>query len=183
MVWETSADFKKEIMPKYRKKPVVIEAERFSKDEALPFRDTGSPVQFGCECDTNSTCTFCGKFYIETLEGRHIVSEGDMVIRGVKGEFYPCKPDIFERTYQIDEPETTDTTGQVFTYTKNARFGVVNKLPYNQRFQCNFKYLHETRELAEKEALRLTAKYGHKYYIVEIQAITNAEQADERSRA
>ena len=37
---------------------------------------------------------------IETLEGRHRASPGDMIIRGVKGEFYPCKPDIFEATYE-----------------------------------------------------------------------------------
>ena len=37
---------------------------------------------------------------IETLEGKHIVSENDWIIRGVKGEFYPCKPDIFEMTYE-----------------------------------------------------------------------------------
>jgi len=40
------------------------------------------------------------KFLISTLEGRHIVSEGDWIITGVKGEHYPCKPDIFEMTYE-----------------------------------------------------------------------------------
>jgi hypothetical protein len=39
-------------------------------------------------------------FEIETLEGNHIVSIGDWIIQGVKGEFYPCKPDIFEMTYE-----------------------------------------------------------------------------------
>jgi hypothetical protein len=37
---------------------------------------------------------------IATLEGQHIVSVGDFIIKGVKGEFYPCKPDIFEMTYE-----------------------------------------------------------------------------------
>jgi hypothetical protein len=88
-------------MAKFRKKPVVIEAEQFHKDVLpLPFSGNGNPVQFGCGCGENLVCSFCGKFYIETLEGRHVVSDGDFVIRGVKGEFYPCKPDIFAATYE-----------------------------------------------------------------------------------
>lgn len=38
--------------------------------------------------------------YINTLEGRHFISEGDFIITGIKGERYPCKPDIFEKTYE-----------------------------------------------------------------------------------
>jgi hypothetical protein len=56
-----------------------------------------------------------GEMYIKTLEGDHHASVGDYIIRGVNGELYPCKPDIFEKTYDIDEktdsvmeaPETT----------------------------------------------------------------------------
>lgn len=40
------------------------------------------------------------ELYIKTLEGTHHASIGDYIVRGVKGEFYPCKPDIFELTYQ-----------------------------------------------------------------------------------
>lgn len=40
---------------------------------------------------------------IHTLEGDHVCSEGDFIIKGVKGEFYPCKPDIFEATYEAAE--------------------------------------------------------------------------------
>ena len=60
---------------KFRKKPVVI--------EAVQLRD-----------DTD------GKFKITTLEGVHTANIGDWIIRGVKGEFYPCKPDIFTATYE-----------------------------------------------------------------------------------
>lgn len=42
-------------------------------------------------------------WYIATLEGSHKVSNGDYVIKGVKGEFYPCKPDIFKMTYEAVE--------------------------------------------------------------------------------
>lgn len=41
-----------------------------------------------------------GKIYIETLEGVMTATEGDWIIKGVNGEFYPCKPDIFEKTYE-----------------------------------------------------------------------------------
>lgn len=77
-------------MPKFRKKPVEIEAERFYADQPLPFRDRGPIVWFDGED---------GRFYVQTLEGPLRVSDGDFIICGVKGEFYPCKPDIFAATY------------------------------------------------------------------------------------
>ena len=70
---------------KFRKKPVVIEATQWFKmgDHPAVFagKITGAPQ-------------------IETLEGAHLVSPGDWIITGVKGEHYPCKPDIFEMTYE-----------------------------------------------------------------------------------
>ena len=75
---------------KYRKKPIVIEAEPFDKSVLpLPFSDRGDPCCLGPD-----------GWYIATLEGNHVLTDGDMVIRGIKGEFYPCKPDIFEATYE-----------------------------------------------------------------------------------
>ena len=71
---------------KYRKKPVVIEATQWFKDGDHP----AVKVDF----------RFDGKPYIETLEGPHIVTPGDWIITGVKSEHYPCKPDIFEMTYE-----------------------------------------------------------------------------------
>lgn len=74
---------------KYRKKPVVIEAEPFDPQRLpLPFSRRGDPC-----------CLDGERWYIATLEGDHNLTVGDMVIRGVKGEFYPCKPDIFEATH------------------------------------------------------------------------------------
>ena len=77
-------------MSKYRKKPVVIEAVQFtiySTDEVENFvgGDMGKDVD--------------GNTVIATLEGAMICSLDDWIIKGVKGEFYPCKPDIFEATY------------------------------------------------------------------------------------
>jgi hypothetical protein len=53
-------------------------------------------LETGVAAPTNGT----DPFIIKTLEGPHIASPGDYIIRGVKGELYPCKPDIFEATYE-----------------------------------------------------------------------------------
>ena len=72
----------------FRKKPVVIEATQWFKDgdhpEVTPRKSAGNEH----------------KGWIETLEGGHEVTPGDWIITGVKGEHYPCKPDIFEMTYE-----------------------------------------------------------------------------------
>lgn len=76
---------------KYRKKPVVIEAVKFevsSPSKALKFLG-----------DSYSELTDEG-LLIATLEGNIFASDGDYIIKGVQGEFYPCKPDIFAQTYE-----------------------------------------------------------------------------------
>ncbi len=91
---------------KVRKKPIVVEAEQWFKHG-----DNSDVVLF----DYNSSgvthmpkfvCKHCGlgnleHGYIKTLEGGHIVCPKDWIITGVAGEKYPCKPDIFEKTYDI----------------------------------------------------------------------------------
>lgn len=74
---------------KYRKKPVEIEAVRFTTVEALKkiFPDA-------------KIVEIAGNIYVRTLEWDMKVSEWDYIIKGVKGEYYPCKPDIFKETYQ-----------------------------------------------------------------------------------
>lgn len=100
-------------MAKYRKKPVVIEAEAYK-----PGMEDGYRCLAYGERD-ESECTFnCGNGkdykdeckkerravpYIRTLEGKHYISEGDYIITGIKGERYPCKPDIFHATYELVE--------------------------------------------------------------------------------
>ena len=75
---------------KFRKKPVVIEATQWFKmgDHPAVIRD---PVTVDRHCG------------VETLEGFMRASPGDWIITGVKGEHYPCKPDIFEQTYEAVE--------------------------------------------------------------------------------
>jgi hypothetical protein len=80
-------------MKKYRKKPVVIEAiqHQFGRAERITtwMKEGGvTPKWDGRD------------FLIPTLEGEMKASYGDWIIKGVKGEFYPCKPDIFEATYE-----------------------------------------------------------------------------------
>ena len=76
---------------KYKKKPVVIEALKWDGkniDEVKKF------------CSMVRAVSKSGKLlYIDTLEGIITAREGDFIIKGVNGEFYPCKPDIFLKTY------------------------------------------------------------------------------------
>ena len=84
---------------KYRKKPVVIDAVQWTgvnADEVLAFTGTSAQIE-------SSDCHGEGPprlVMIDTLEGRMAAGLGDWIIRGVKGEFYPCKPDVFEATYE-----------------------------------------------------------------------------------
>ncbi len=76
-------------MSLYRKKPVVIQAHRLTPD-------TLSAVVLWCEgLAIGETCVA-----IHTLEGTMYASMGDYIIKGIQGEFYPCKSDIFEATYE-----------------------------------------------------------------------------------
>ncbi len=95
---------------KYRKKPVVIDAiiatgtDKSNREVINWTRDSGTPAAMihrsknmadgSTMIDTEPTLA------IETLEGLHYITPGDFIIKGVKGEFYPCKPDIFDATYE-----------------------------------------------------------------------------------
>lgn len=106
---------------KFRKKPVVIEATQWFRNGDHPFDDTrtvygsvgepfpseGKVVRYFRRPDVSGgrACEKCGNTidahgWIDTLEGGHIVCPGDWIITGVKGEHYPCKPDIFAATYE-----------------------------------------------------------------------------------
>jgi len=82
---------------KFRKKPVVVEAVRWFK--------MGDHPDVSYQCWINTVCKNCDNSFIPhgwiaTREGGHIVCPGDWIITGVNGEHYPCKPDIFEKTYE-----------------------------------------------------------------------------------
>ncbi|MCM0648641.1 hypothetical protein NBE98_09670 [Clostridium swellfunianum] len=81
-------------MSKYRKKPVIIASVQFDGTDAsvewlLPQLKSGEIGRA-----TN-------KLYIKTLEGIMTADKGDYIIKGVNEEFYPCKPDVFEKTYEL----------------------------------------------------------------------------------
>ena len=84
---------------KYRKKPVVIDAMQLTKRTAYDVIDfVGMENLDGYNTGETNGDPCC--VYIKTLEGRMRGNEYDYIIRGIKGEFYPCKPDIFEATYE-----------------------------------------------------------------------------------
>lgn len=89
---------------RFTKKPVTIEAVQFTEAlrdavilDAVPLPEG---IKFGrANYNLKDRKVWSADFYIETLEGRMKVDIGDWIIKGVKGEFYPCKPGIFELTY------------------------------------------------------------------------------------
>jgi hypothetical protein len=90
---------------KFRKKPVVIEARRFDADvvnQAATLAVGRTALEQWCGGTLVSESRY---MVIPTLEGMMRADYGDWIIKGVKGEFYPCKPDIFAATYEAVEPE------------------------------------------------------------------------------
>jgi hypothetical protein len=97
---------------KYRKKPIVIEAFQMTLDRRMDNGEwpiwlhiawnmtSGEP---GSLFRQNMDAPLPDLLCIQTLEGVHVISWGDYIIRGVKGELYPCKPDIFHMTYEAAE--------------------------------------------------------------------------------
>ena len=84
---------------KYRKKPVVIEAIQYTVRNVYDILEfVGDKLVM--ETDSDATGCVSVKIAIKTLEGEMFVSPGDYVIKGISNEFYPCKPDIFEKTYE-----------------------------------------------------------------------------------
>lgn len=88
---------------KYRKKPIVIEAVQYNGQGNLHPRYHGQVPDWmwdgfkrGVLVASNGT----DPLIVQTLEGSMVIAPGDWLIRGIKGELYPCKPDIFEATYE-----------------------------------------------------------------------------------
>lgn len=81
-------------MAKFRKKPVMIEAIQWTGNNLEEIKDFMGCYEYAKK-----------NLIIHTLEGKMIAQVNDWIIRGVQGEYYPCKPDIFEKTYEpvVDE--------------------------------------------------------------------------------
>jgi len=93
---------------KYKKKPVIIDAWQWNGTTLA------DAMMFVKENGLKDLTAVIGKrnekigFIIQTLEGDHVATKGDYIIRGVQGEYYPCKPDIFEQTYEPLTPSPED---------------------------------------------------------------------------
>jgi hypothetical protein len=104
-------------MLKYRKRPVVIEAFQLGEHLRYPYEPkwfmdaiTNGTIQQARWTQTGSfgasdplRQSYCSGCFIVTLEGVMQARTGDYIIQGVSGEIYPCKPDIFEKTYEPEE--------------------------------------------------------------------------------
>lgn len=95
---------------KYRKKQIEVEAIQWTGDNQREMFDFLTYGHYKNDYMRVSGANFYidhskvkGGLIIRTLEGEHIASIGDYIIKGVAGEFYPCKPDIFEKTYEVVE--------------------------------------------------------------------------------
>ena len=88
------------VVKRFRKKPVIIEAIQYT-----PHSNCGEVAKF-IGLESEAACFDCANpsvpdgFIIPTLEGDMEASPGDWIIKGIAGEFYPCKPDIFEASYE-----------------------------------------------------------------------------------
>jgi hypothetical protein len=92
---------------KYRKKPVVVEAMRYVPGESC--KDLARWL--GVEHHEDA-CHPKASWDIQTLEGWITARPGDWIIKGVQGEFYPCKPDIFEQNYELAPPQPDTDKGE-----------------------------------------------------------------------
>jgi hypothetical protein len=105
---------------KFRKKPVVIEAFHYTGiNDAFALGEWAKERGVFYWDDNNV-------LHVKTLEGEHIASDGDFIIKGIAGEFYPCKPDIFEKTYEpasqseqgYSEAEVKELLGKATIYSR-----------------------------------------------------------------
>jgi hypothetical protein len=102
---------------KFRKKPVVIEAIKWTGENFDEIKEFVGESLFGWEPETVN-------LEIHTLEGKHLASKGDWIIKGVKGEFYPCKPDIFALTYDFYDAENEIKKTLINTTASQAKENV-----------------------------------------------------------
>ena len=95
----------------YRKKPIVIEAYQWFKvSDYVEGVDRDVDYYRTPDLDGKNECKHCGNTmhdhgWVDTFEGGHIVCPNDWILTGIQGETYPCKPDIFEATYEVVKDE------------------------------------------------------------------------------
>jgi len=149
---------------KFRKKPVVIEAEQWFPDKPVEgvslLSEMSSVPMIKHGAIANLTSEVLSVFgYIETLEGGHLVTPGDWIVTGVQGEKYPVKPGIFSATYDaydekvtnlalaIEELQRALTTDQGYHYSWQANIAMAFKDECH-RSEIEHTLLHEVANLA-----------------------------------
>jgi hypothetical protein len=145
---------------KYRKKPVVVEAFQMKKELWVYHRDWPKWLNEAWDKPYNipGSVRYLGDvgLVIRTLEGEMVAAWNDWIIRGVKGELYPCKPDIFEQTYEPVEETTQDgviSGGQFWLVWVPGKGWPKKK--------------HFSRSEAVAESKRLAGKEGRSAYVLE----------------
>ena len=142
-------------MKKYIKKQVVVEAIQWDGtlekaleisqidglNSIIEYYSTKTVIIGESTSNSVNTSEEIKSFKIKTLEGDMNVSEGDYIIKGIKGEFYPCKEDIFKKTY-LDFTEYV-STNELLTDLDNALESVENNLQSFLPDEVHIKYLRE----------------------------------------
>lgn len=83
---------------KYKKKPIVVEAVQWTGDNIDEIFGFCTAAYLDADNTRNEV-----ELHIRTREGGLVANDGDYIIKGIQGEYYPCKPDVFERTYELIE--------------------------------------------------------------------------------
>jgi len=149
---------------RFTKKPVTIEAVQFTKAlrDAILFDGEACPdgVKRGATIlHLPTRKVWRAEFFIQTLEGKMTVSVGDWIIKGVKDEYYPCKPDIFEATY-------APAAEQALALPTAAPVGDLPELPEPAAWRTPdewpmcYQYTHEE---PDAERIQWAARYGRKH--------------------
>lgn len=133
-------------MGKYRKRPVVVEAFKWTGDE----NQTEDP-EWIVEAIRKGSVWFTDQgMVIKTLEGEHLARPGDYIIRGIKGELYPCKPEIFKETYEKVE-KMIDVMKPVNHDLLTSKYTDVY---HEEDFKYNAPHNFEVRKVSEGDMLQ-----------------------------
>ena len=133
-------------MGEYKKKPVVIEAIQFTGKNFFEIHKFTNGNAHDCytQPEGYTTCI------INTLEGIHIATEGDYIIKGVQGEFYPCKPDVFAETYEVaDRPKTNAdriramSDEELADLLTSANKGAITDICRKMHYEHNLQWLKQ----------------------------------------
>lgn len=92
---------------KVKKKPVIVDAIQITRE--ILDEKSGEAIRKFCKGNTQAITRWPDRLDVHALGGDVKLEENDWLIKGVKGEFYPCKPDIFEQTYEILTEEDNES--------------------------------------------------------------------------